>query len=265
MDGLSQVTAVGGDLIIYENSSFNDCCGIQALLSKGAIKGQITIYDNASPCDSKETILSTSCSSDSPDEGTTVAESDYKENLSKLTRWEAASCDNTQNYKFAADGTLTQNGAAYGTYTVAGKTLTLSPTGGTAATYTIAKMTANVMHILDASGTESIYGRKQHFSANKLSGTNWKEEGGAHKDMRMKFLDGSNVELAAIGIRGSKMAATYTVSSDNKKLTITFSDAAKAEAQGFPPSLELNLNTFNFMMMKLKGGTGVETCFNRTR
>ncbi len=52
LNGLQTLATVGGSFIMYYNFALSDCCAIQALINGGGISGAITIFFNASGCNS---------------------------------------------------------------------------------------------------------------------------------------------------------------------------------------------------------------------
>ncbi|TNE63642.1 MAG: hypothetical protein EP344_04345, partial [Bacteroidetes bacterium] len=50
------ITSIEGDLLIYNNASLSDCCGIFDLLNSGYIGGVVDIYNNKTGCDSESEI-----------------------------------------------------------------------------------------------------------------------------------------------------------------------------------------------------------------
>jgi len=64
LDGISDITTIGGELYIGSNNNLTNCCGIKHLLSdSGAIGGSIYINDNPSECSSEYEILDAECGS----------------------------------------------------------------------------------------------------------------------------------------------------------------------------------------------------------
>lgn len=193
-------------------------------------------------------------------EGKQVETSTYEKNLQR-TRWELVDCSSNLNYKFLADGTFTQNGQNPGTYVVEDKNLTMTQ-GGKTQKYTITKMTMNVMHLEDAEGQETVYGRKLDLSS-KLAGTHWFT---SNEDSQtyMKFIDESNIESTiVVGTKEFKVPSTYTIDSETRRMT--------AVTQGIPDVAEgstetLSITTFNFMMFKTKNDEdGDISCMRRIR
>ncbi len=58
LDGLDNLATVGSGLSIYYNFALTDCCAIYDLLNNGGVTGAITIFFNASGCNSQSEILS---------------------------------------------------------------------------------------------------------------------------------------------------------------------------------------------------------------
>jgi hypothetical protein len=79
VDGLAALSAVGNYFQVYRNSSLTDCCGIHSLLNTpGAIGGSITIFGNATGCDSPSEV-NTYCE-DADGDGVNLTDGDCDDN-----------------------------------------------------------------------------------------------------------------------------------------------------------------------------------------
>ena len=62
LDALSNITSISGSLTIKQNNVLTNCCGIQNLLdTPGAISNSITIEFNPSECSSKNEVINAAC------------------------------------------------------------------------------------------------------------------------------------------------------------------------------------------------------------
>src|SRR5690606_16781102 len=57
LNGLNNLSAVGGSFYMYYNFQLRDCCAITDLLDNGGVAGVITIFFNATGCNSQGEIL----------------------------------------------------------------------------------------------------------------------------------------------------------------------------------------------------------------
>ena len=67
IDGLAALTSVGRELLIGNNDALMRCCGLYPLFTSGTIGGGISIYDNVAGCNSPEEIINAGpCINDFP-------------------------------------------------------------------------------------------------------------------------------------------------------------------------------------------------------